>query len=130
MLNIDKTTAAYLEAALWADLPECGKGLTLKDFTRETRERARAVCERFIRENEADLQDHRESIGWPFEELVGHDLWLSRQGHGSGFWDGPEIYGEDAANRLTRAADKLGEAFVFELEDGALCIEEEKGSNS
>lgn len=40
---------------------------------------------------------------------AGHDFWLTRNGHGVGFWDRPEIYGEELADQLTRASKACGE---------------------
>lgn len=40
--------------------------------------------------------------------LIGHDLWLTRNGHGTGFWDRPEIYGEGNAVLFTRIARAMG----------------------
>ena len=45
----------------------------------------------------------------------GHDFWFTRQGHGVGFWDRPEIYGEHLAKKFTTQAESFGEAYpVFE----------------
>lgn len=35
------------------------------------------------------------------EAQAGHDFWLTRNGHGTGFWDRPEIYGEENARILS-----------------------------
>lgn len=40
---------------------------------------------------------------------AGHDFWLTRNGHGAGFWDRPKIYGEELADQLTRASIACGE---------------------
>lgn len=46
---------------------------------------------------------------------LGHDLWLTRNGHGVGFWDrGLGELGSD----LTLAANRMGEAWVYCGEDG------------
>ncbi len=42
-------------------------------------------------------------------EIAGHDFWLTRQGHGAGFWDRPEVYGKSQAERLTQLAETFGE---------------------
>ena len=41
-------------------------------------------------------------------EQAGHDFWLTRNSHGCGFWDRPEIYGENLAQELTRASKACG----------------------
>jgi len=48
-------------------------------------------------------------------EDAGADFWLTRQGHGSGFWDNGDIYGEANAQRFTIQAESFGEVYpVFE----------------
>ena len=41
---------------------------------------------------------------------IGHDLWLTRNGHGAGFWDGD--YPDDIEDTLTKGAEALGECYV------------------
>lgn len=40
---------------------------------------------------------------------MGHDLWLTRNGHSSGFWDRPEVYGTADAEFFTRLCEAMGE---------------------
>jgi len=40
---------------------------------------------------------------------AGHDFWLTRNGHGTGFWDRPEIYGDYRALKFTEIAKSYGE---------------------
>lgn len=48
-------------------------------------------------------------------EQAGHDFWLTRNGHGTGFWDRPELYGETYAEMFTGMATGFGEAYpVFD----------------
>lgn len=42
---------------------------------------------------------------------LGHDFWLTRNGHGSGFWDRPDVWG-DLAKPLTALAESWGEAHL------------------
>lgn len=104
----------YLECAAWADTPEdVESGL---DFDAATEEMALADCMRFcgmawqyISENDA--------------EQVGHDLWLTRNHHGAGFWDRPEVYGSVAnAEKLTDIAQSFRAVSVYE-NNGKLIIE-------
>jgi hypothetical protein len=41
-------------------------------------------------------------------EHAGHDFWYNRNGHGTGFWDKPELYGEHA-DALSEASHQAGE---------------------
>jgi hypothetical protein len=49
-------------------------------------------------------------------ERAGHDFWLTRNGHGAGFWDGdwPEPYAE----QLTKLAQGFGECDLYTGDDG------------
>ena len=41
---------------------------------------------------------------------AGHDFWLTRNGHGVGFWDRPEVYGNTYASLFTGYAERAGSA--------------------
>lgn len=45
------------------------------------------------------------------DSYMGHDLWLTRNGHGAGFWDGD--WAQPYASRMTEAAKMLGERNVW-----------------
>lgn len=40
---------------------------------------------------------------------LGHDLWFTRNGHGTGFWDNPRVYGTAQAELFTAFAKAQGE---------------------
>jgi hypothetical protein len=48
---------------------------------------------------------------------AGHDFWLTRNGHGAGFWDG-EWY-KEVGERLTKASKAFGEVNIY-VGDGDL----------
>ena len=104
----------YLTCAEWADLPEDTEaGL---DFAPCAEELALADCMRFVGLN-------WEMIKECSPEQVGHDLWLTRNHHGAGFWDRPEIYGgQENADRLSDSARSFGQRDIFE-HNGKLIIE-------
>ena len=106
---------AYLEAAVWSSTSdEIADGSAPGSFTEQARARAVADIEKFIAipgVNEALDNDNLVfRTEWSFAEQAGHDLWLTRNGHGCGFWDGD--WKEPAATLLTAAAKSLGECFV------------------
>lgn len=83
------------------------------------RERMAGDCRDFIDANRADLASYCEIMGpWsgtdsrgyidrePAEARAGHDFWLTRGGHGTGFWD--RGLGE-LGDRLSDAAQAYGE---------------------
>lgn len=49
-------------------------------------------------------------------ERAGHDFWLTRNGHGCGFWDGDWV--EPVATQLAEAAHKMGEVNLYIGDDG------------
>ena len=51
---------------------------------------------------------------------IGHDLWLTRNGHGAGFWD--RGLG-DVGEKLSQIASKMGERNVFWDDEGKISIE-------
>lgn len=116
---------AYLQAALWASMDDGGRPLdaqyTVDDFSKEAIDKSIKESNDFILSNRKDL----ESVGdesWIAAVGVtrhGHDFWLTRNGHGAGFWD--RGYGA-IGKRLTDAAHAYGEASVYAGDDGKLHI--------
>lgn len=49
-----------------------------------------------------------------------HDFWLTRNGHGAGFWDGD--WPEPMADTLTQAAKAFGECNLYAGDDGRLYL--------
>jgi hypothetical protein len=99
----------------------------LKLYTRETFDIYRLAGNsnaKFCIDNAKTLADAIEtgevSCGPDFDEMgrAGHDFWLTRCGHGAGFWDGdwPEPY----ATMLTDAAKAFGEVDLYVGDDGMI----------
>lgn len=102
-IKIDGFTAAYLEAAIWSsthpdfqteratdDTPETLDEYSIYDFSKEAIELAVKECSEFL-EKTYNLVSNEENCtygGCPSIEYAGHDFWLTRNGHGCGFWDG------------------------------------------
>jgi len=68
----------YLIAALWTN--ELDEN-SVEDVDQDSKEAAAVIVHRFLKEAEDLLTDE-----WT-DEQIGHDLWLTRGGHGAGFWD-------------------------------------------
>jgi hypothetical protein len=71
--------------------------------------------EDFIRESTIDCLAFYSNIGCFLNDenhtQAAHDFWLTRNGHGTGFWDRPEVYGEHHAKRFTELSEAYGEAY-------------------
>jgi hypothetical protein len=108
---------AYLEAALWSSTDDDGNPLDKKfdysAWSAEAMMRARMDCEEFI-EKAGDALDDVSM------ESVGHDFWLTRNGHGAGFWDRSETYGPDMAQFLTAVAKDFSPLNIWQNTDGGL----------
>lgn len=46
------------------------------------------------------------------EEQAGRDFWLTRQGHGAGFWDREVLERRNLGRKLSDVAQRFGEAYV------------------
>jgi hypothetical protein len=55
-------------------------------------------------------------------EQAGHDFYLNRNGHGTGFWDKPEIYGEEICQVLDKLSKDFGEVYVYISDDNEIEI--------
>lgn len=51
---------------------------------------------------------------------LGHDFWLTRNGHGSGFWDGD--WPEPEASKLTKLSESFGEIWAYLGDDGKVYL--------
>lgn len=110
---LDEFTHAYIRTLLWSSLDDDGTPLdstyTVRDMTPEALAQCVSDCERFQRENAEHLNpDNCLKYGPDFGPLgrAGHDYWLTRNGHGYGYWDGH--WAEPAASALTEAAERAG----------------------
>lgn len=118
--ELNEFTRHYVVAALWTSDPSPGqgdyeqKGLSLvRDVSDAWLIQAAKDCAKFQAENEALL----EQAGTDAQN--GHDFWLTRNGHGAGFWD--RGYPEEIGDKLTEAAHAFGEAYLdweYDLKHG------------
>lgn len=116
MLKLSEMSQAYLECARWADTGEEGQPPADAPLSFCAKLEANAVCDAFLLENETAIGQHLTQAG--------HDLWLTRNGHGSGFWARPELYGEAQSNLLTAAAQRLKTRSLYQGDDGKLYFTE------
>jgi hypothetical protein len=125
--QLDEFTLAYIEAALWSTNDESDESggepldanYSIENIADEALEKMAADCRRFQEENAADLAlyDHPR---YTAEEMGGHDFWLTRNGHGCGFWDRNDCLPEEAGQRLTDAAEHYGEVYLYVGDDGLI----------
>lgn len=109
---------SYLGTALWTDYDEEGKPLDDRfgtdDIAQESINEAIEESNDFIQANMDDLMASGGSAS-----QHGHDFWLTRNGHGAGFWDrGYGAIGE----RLTAATKPYGEKHAYVGDDGKVYL--------
>lgn len=111
---IQRAVHGYIECALWSSLDDDGEPLDALCVWGDIADAdyaamAADVC-RFLADNWDDVIEHTGGMA-----QVGHDLWLTRNGHGAGFWD--RGLGE-LGDRLTQAAHDMGEVHLWVDFDG------------
>jgi hypothetical protein len=107
---MDTFTEAYVECLLWADCgpdSECAN-VSLSDFAAETIEQIKLDCEAF-QTRAGELLSNLD------QGQAGHDFWLTRNGHGAGFWD--RGLGE-LGDKLTAISKDFGELSPYQGDDG------------
>jgi len=122
----------YLVTMLWSSTDESDESggnplddnYSVSDISDESFVQARAACESFLSKygeviERAELS--RNSDGSKMFS-AGHDFWLTRNGHGAGFWDGD--WSEPEATVLTKGCKEFGEAHPYVGDDGKVYIDD------
>jgi hypothetical protein len=91
------------------------------DLAPEALERIKSDCERFQAEAAGLLLEAYESGGERLaytQERAGHDFWLTRNGHGAGFWSRDWEHNSDVGDRLTARCKVFSNVDVYLGDDG------------
>lgn len=131
-MKLDEFIEAYIECALWSTNDEStpGGGEPLDqnygfgDIAPDCLAAMVADCKRFQDHNREEIEtwDLVRICGCPPlpspDEMAGHDFWLTRNGHGAGFWDGD--WGEKIGKQLTDACREYPEVCLYVGDDGKI----------
>ena len=114
--DLDAFYDQYLETALWSELDDDDEPLdgtySADDIAVSSLAEMRSDCADFVTANTDDLADIDAA-------QAGHDFWLTRNGHGTGFWDrGLGAIGD----RLASAAKVYGTQGLTVGDDGQLYV--------
>ena len=114
MKSLDSFTRQYIETALWSSTDEnmepLDKNFSIDDIDSATLETMIEDCKRF-------QIDYSDWLGENDSEKAGQDFWLTRNGHGAGFWAGEwPINGE----LLTKWSKMFGEFNLYVGDNGKL----------
>ena len=74
-------------------------------------------CGRFLK-----ISDDMKAIPENLYEQAGHDFWLTRNGHGTGFWDRPEMYGHKNADILSEISRSFRDQDIIVDADKCMVI--------
>lgn len=137
--TLDEFETAYVEAALWASTCDQMVKTTahpngelhrdapmdhrygIEHVERDTLIAMKTECHIFrhmagaLLEKAATLGDYAKRDEWTPEMRCGHDFWLSRNGHGAGFFDRELVTadGENVGDQLQKLAESFGEAHLW-----------------
>lgn len=119
----------YIHAALWSSTDDTNEeenddtsfdsnGKSVEDLSPHSALLAAVSCGEFLNatHNILKLKDG----SYAPADKVGHDLWLTRNRHGAGFWDGD--YEKQCGEVLTKMAQYMGEVDVYTGDDGKIYI--------
>jgi hypothetical protein len=125
---------AYVGTALWStddESDESGgepldRNYDIDDLAPTARESMLRDCATFYTANSEHIhcddaplsRDFEGSIAAREAAMAGHDFWLTRCGHGAGFWDGD--WPEPAASILDKAARQFGNVDLYVGDDGRI----------
>lgn len=113
-LKLDEFTQAYITAALWSSTDQHDTPLDSNydesDITDETIAKIVEDCKNF--QAKADLTDYP-------NENAGHDFWLTRNGHGAGFWEN-DFGTPESCEQLTKLSKEFGEVDLYVGDDGKI----------
>jgi hypothetical protein len=107
IMNLQDFTNSYKVCALWTEEEQLGiDDANIHDsIDPDTAFRMEEDCRRFVENASTLLHD------WTAEQ-AGHDFWLTRNGHGAGFWD-KDISTEENRTALTELSKAFGEYSIY-----------------
>jgi hypothetical protein len=122
--RLDEFSRAYMTAALWSshdESDECGgdpmdDNYGIQHIADETFAAMIEDCQAFQR-------DHAQTLARCSGDMsqAGHDFWLTRNGHGTGFWDRDDaVWDKAAREELSRSARSSGNVDLYVGDDGRI----------
>ena len=132
--NIQQFFHAYVTTALWSSTDESrddggdafDQNYDQDDIAPEAITEMESDCRAFLAiagdtiSTATTQWDDIAGVGFDKYGRAGHDFWLTRNGHGAGFWDGD--WPENEGSTLTDMAEKFGEVNLYLGDDGAIYI--------
>jgi len=129
--DLERFTRAYIVAMLWSSSDESDESggepldanYSADDLAPEALAAIESDCKAFYTAHSelwVDQYKNARRFAATESECAGHDFWLTRAGHGAGFWDGD--WEEPAATTLTDACKAFGEVWPYVGDDGLIYL--------
>lgn len=121
-IYINGDTLDYFEAALWSspdysenDAEFLDKNFSISDIN--------LACIVKAQNEISDFEEKAEKKGIDLDDIdnIGHDFWLTRNGHGAGFWD--RNYPGEMGDILTELSEQYGNIDPVIGDDGKIYFE-------
>lgn len=124
---LNRFVDSFVECIVWTDedmikedMEERGEDpddldTSLENFDSASMEELKRQCRDFVIDNWDDLQEYANN--GRTGDFAGHDFCLSRNGHGTGFWDRGA---GDLGDSLHRAAKVYGDGSLYLGQDGRI----------
>lgn len=123
--NFEKFLQAYIDCAKRtcyisydSEDEDFEKDFSGIDLSESAKIQAEKDCKNFIKATKKFGIDISNYV-----EQTGYDFWLTRNSHGTGFWDRPEVYGKQISQKLTEIAEKFRESNLYLGNDGLAYFE-------
>ena len=113
MTDLEQFTAAAIEALYFTDTGEDDQPGKDAELDADTRLDFEADCRSFWRRFGCYVEPAKMT-----PEQAGHDFWLTRNGHGAGFWD--DDWPEPYADMLDKGAKCYGEFETYLSDAGEI----------
>jgi hypothetical protein len=117
--NPQTILAHYLLCALWASIGDDDEPLDDSYSPDDVHLESQASALSDIEDLLGYIEHEGIDASWWSDEQLAHDLWLTRNGHGAGFWD----RGQDLPGKiLTEYAQALGSSDAYVGDDGKVYL--------
>jgi hypothetical protein len=120
--NFHDFHAAYLEAIRFTDCGPDYPWMQNAVFAPQAKAAAESECRAFFEANHASLIEAAGMPGYSYA-AAGHDFWLTRNRHGTGFWD--SLLPQGLRDGFTDLAHACGETATYLGDDGRIHLERE-----
>lgn len=110
--KLDAFTKSYIACALWTFVETDGNS-----SDPDHSELAPHTLALLVKDSEDFQKANAELIGESLDH-AGHDFWLTRNGHGAGFWD--DNWEESRGEKLNQAAKAYQQLDLYRGDDGLI----------